>query len=105
MKSDSEPNFDKPSENLFCNQDIEIEEKTLDLLVDCEKEFGKSKGLHRKVETTTRYENKLTLKKFTVRTKIITDFATGKTVRADKTRSCYFHLLPEGFLILQTNKP
>lgn len=74
--------FEKPNENLFDNHKMEVVEKTIDLNVDCQVEFGKTKGLHRKYETTTRYQTKMILEKITIRREIVTDWISGKTARA-----------------------
>ena len=74
--------FVQPSEDLFSNHDIEIESKNINLTVDCLKEFGRTKGLHKTYEFSTRFESKIIIEEQRIKREIVTDWKTGKTVRA-----------------------
>ncbi len=69
-------------EDLFCNHHLATCEKEIEVKVDCQKEFGRTKGLHRKFEKTTRVQVRLMLEKIHIKREVVSDWTTGKTVRA-----------------------
>lgn len=79
---DDDPRLVQPSEELFSSGSVEEATREVLLSVDCQKEFGRTTGLIKKKEITTRYETKLLVEKQIITREIVTDLKTGKTVRA-----------------------